>query len=135
MRSITIVGVALGNMRKKQDWTVTPSAEIAEGIVTMQCDKRIARVNIHKKEAILSHGKTNYFADLTPERGGKLVAVPQYVLDQIIEKTQSRKDFHGPVCVVGKTRIPYGWGSLDLPTEDTSDTLEGCRTLNGVELA
>lgn len=107
MQCIEIENVKLGNMRKAQDWTVTPSKSIADGEVVMQCDKRIARVNIHTGKAMLSDGKGgvygNTFAFLDPMMGAKEIDVPPDVIAQIKAKIDGRADYAaGNVTLVGR---------------------------------
>ena len=46
----------LGNMRKNQRWTVYPAAEDAV-FATIQCENRIAKVELATGKTILSSGK------------------------------------------------------------------------------
>lgn len=104
MGFITVKNVKLGNMRKAQNWTVTPSADIKEGIVTMQCDNRIARVNLNDGTARLSSGKGGHqgFAQLSPTLGAFMVVVAPEVITQIKAAVEGRDDYSsgGPIRVM-----------------------------------
>ena len=74
----------LGNMRKPAEFTVYPNnPEDTE--ITIQSDKRIAKVNLTTKTAILSDGKGGHQG--TPKLmailGATTVAVPDDVIEQL----------------------------------------------------
>lgn len=87
MSAFVHVEFKLGNMRKAVDWLVTPSADNANGIVTLQSDRRIIRVDLNIKKAVLSSGKggtySNTFMHLSPALGATVVDVPDDVVEKI----------------------------------------------------
>ena len=103
MRFITVKNVKLGNMRKVQDWTVTPSEEIKNGFVTMQADNRIARVNLNDNTAILSSGKGGHQGfDKLMDFAPRTVPVSQEIVDQIKSLVEFRDDYKsGSITFMG----------------------------------
>lgn len=83
----------LGNMRKAVEWTVY-SADNAEDIFrTIQCDKRIAKVNLETKKVVLSDGKGGHqgFFKLNKIMGAIEYDCPQEIIDQL----KNLDDDHG----------------------------------------
>lgn len=74
----------LGNMKKDQRWVIYPPGE-DKNLVMIQCDKRIAQVNLTTGKAILSDGKNghNGFVKLSKFLGAMDVDVPADVLKQL----------------------------------------------------
>jgi len=80
----------MGNMRKAQEWVIYPLMPNGNpNERTIQCDKRIAKVNLETGKVILSTGKNghNGFAHLSPMLGAVEVDCPQDLIDQIKEFT------------------------------------------------
>ena len=74
----------LGNMRKAVEWSVYPPGRMDDSNrLLIQCDKRIALIDIEKKKVILSSGKGGHpgFHALNPRLGAKLYDCPQEVID------------------------------------------------------
>lgn len=74
----------LGTMRKVVDWVICPVSNQEAHIVTIQSDKRIARIDLNTKKGTLST-KGSYFIDLMAIRG----AVQIDVSDEIIEELKT----------------------------------------------
>ena len=94
-RFITITGIKLGNMRKADDFLVTPSKEITNGIVSMQGEKRALRMDLNTKKGVLSNGKggtySNSYMYLDPRMGSMVVDLP----DDLVERVKDvLKDAH-----------------------------------------
>ena len=72
----------LGNMRKEQEWTVYPSSP-ENTKRTIQCDSRIAEIDLTTGLCVLSDGKGGHpgFLKLSKFLGAKVFPVP----DEIIE--------------------------------------------------
>ena len=94
MNFIEVKDVKLGNMRKAVDWTVFPSEEVAKGIVTIQSDNRIARVDLNAALAILSNGKGGHqgFLKLLAYLGAKTVPVSAEVVSKIRQAIENCND-------------------------------------------
>lgn len=75
----------LGNMRKEAEFTVCPVSNQEPHLVTIQADKRIARVDLNTGKAMLSDGKGGHqgFMKLAPFLGAKEVDVPADVLARL----------------------------------------------------
>lgn len=75
----------LGNMRKAVEWTVYPKDANEQTTVIIQCDKRIAQVNLETGKALLSDGKGGHqgFFKLNKIVGAVEVDCPQGMLDQL----------------------------------------------------
>jgi hypothetical protein len=78
----------LGNMRKAQEWVLYPWKE---GPLIIQCDGRIASINLDTGKATLSDGKGGHqgFIKLGLDFGAKIVDVPQNVMNDIKSKLSS----------------------------------------------
>jgi hypothetical protein len=81
----------MGNMRKAQSWVIYPRNNSDQREVTIQCDNRIARVNLDTGKAILSDGKGGHqgFMKLQPMLGAVEVDCPQDMLDQLKAKFEA----------------------------------------------
>lgn len=79
----------LGNMRKADDWTIYPRPNANDPEVTIQCDKRIARVNLDTKQGILSTGKGGHqgFAALSPMFNPIPITLTDEQVAELREKT------------------------------------------------
>lgn len=77
--------VKLGNMRRVQEFTVCPVSNTEPHLVTIQSDKRIARIDLNTGKAILSDGKGGHqgFHKLMPFLGAKEVDIPADVLEEV----------------------------------------------------
>ena len=75
-----------GNMRKPQDFTVYPARAGSVEII-LQCEKRIANVNLLTGKVVLSNGKGGHqgFIKLSPILGAVEVDCPPDVLNQLRE--------------------------------------------------
>lgn len=84
LSAIKSVNWKLGNMRKAADWTIYPRKSADEPEVTIQCEKRIAQVNLDTKEGILSSGKGGHpgFHTLHPALGATKIVLTD---DQVTE--------------------------------------------------
>lgn len=69
--NIKTIYCRLGNMRKNQDWVVYPVASGLATHLTIQCDNRIARVELSTGKTMLSDGKGGHqgFIKLSPALG------------------------------------------------------------------
>lgn len=76
----------MGNMKKAVEWIIYPLDANTPNERLIQSDKRIARVNLETKQAILSSGKKgNGFLALSPVFGAIKVDVPADILTQLNE--------------------------------------------------
>lgn len=95
----------LGNMRKEADWTLYPQKADKLDEVIIQCDKRIASVNLTTGKAMLSSGKGghNGFMHLSPALGAVEVDVPADVLQTLkgLVAKNTEGDGIGSVVVLG----------------------------------
>lgn len=75
----------LGTMRKAADWTIYPVKADAPNKRIIQCDKRIAEVNLETGKAMLSDGKGGHqgFIKLSPALGAVEVDVPADMLEAL----------------------------------------------------
>jgi hypothetical protein len=75
----------LGNMKKAQEFVVCPVSNTAPHEVTIQSDKRIARVNLNTGKAMLSSGKGGHqgFMQLSPALGAVEVDVTPELIEQL----------------------------------------------------
>ncbi len=90
----------MGNMRKAQSWVIYPLKEGEDGNERLiQCDKRIAKVNLETGKAILSSGKGGHqgFAQLSAFLGAVEVDCPQDLIDQI----KAFKPQVGAIALIG----------------------------------
>jgi len=83
-------------MRKEVEWTITPVSNTEDHIVTIQSDKRIARIDLKSGKAMLSKSGRTTFVDLNPARGAKEVDVPKDMIKEL-EKIGPQK---GPTRLV-----------------------------------
>lgn len=76
----------LGNMKKAVEWTISPRN--VEDKVCIQCDRRIARVDLITGRAMLSDGKGGHpgFHKLSPAFGAVEVEVPAAMLTELKTK-------------------------------------------------
>lgn len=77
----------LGNMRKEVDWSIYPVTD--PNLIMIQCDKRIARINMTTGKAMLSDGKGghNGFMKLAPMFGAVEVDVSAEIVEELKQKT------------------------------------------------
>lgn len=75
----------LGNMKKAQEFVIYPVSNTAPHEVTIQSDKRIARVNLNTSKAMLSSGKGGHqgFMQLSPALGAVEVDVTPELVEQL----------------------------------------------------
>jgi hypothetical protein len=75
----------LGNMKKPQKFVICPVSNTAPHEVTIQSDKRIARVNLNTSKAMLSSGKGGHqgFMQLSPALGAVEVDVTPELVEQL----------------------------------------------------
>ena len=94
------VDAKLGGMRKAQNFIVCPVSNQDEHLIIIQSDKRIARINMDTKKAMLSDGKGGHqgFAKLNPFCGAKEVDAPQELIDEL---NKVRGNTNKPVTLVG----------------------------------
>jgi hypothetical protein len=85
----TVTG-KLGNMRKPDSWVVYPVSPDAPDMRIIQCDKRIARIDLNTGKALLSDGKGTYqtVLKLSPQLGAVIVDCPQDMLAELKAYTQ-----------------------------------------------
>ena len=84
----------LGNMRKEADWVLYPKTD--DNRVKIQCDRRIAMVDLEQKKAVLS-GSHNY-PTFDKLRTGKVVDVPDDIINRLKELQADNPS--GPVRVL-----------------------------------
>lgn len=74
----------LGNMRKEANWVLYPQQPNKPNIVIIQCDKRIAEIDLETKTAYINSGqKGNSFIHLAPLLGATKINVPDQVIDEL----------------------------------------------------
>lgn len=82
--TITTITGKLGNMRKSVEWTVYPARRPSERVRLIQCDKRIAAVNLDTGEAVVSDGKGHPgFQKLSDHMGATKCMCPSDMLEQL----------------------------------------------------
>lgn len=95
----------LGNMRKAVEWVLYPQKADDLERVVIQCDKRIAQVNMTTGLAVLSTGKGghNGFMHLSPALGATSVVVPPEMVAELKRLTAKNTtgDGIGSVVLVG----------------------------------
>lgn len=93
----------LGNMRKAVDWVLYPQKAESLNKVIIQCDKRIAEVNLDTGKAMLSTGKGghNGFMHLSPSLGAVEVDVPADTVAELKRLVATNKPGEG----IGSVRI------------------------------
>jgi len=96
----TVTG-KLGNMRKAQEWVLYPQTD--PGRVVIQCDRRIASVDLATGMAVLSSGKGGHqgFVALSPLLGATVVEVPAGVMDALRAHVAANKPGDGSQVLVG----------------------------------
>lgn len=103
--AIKSVDCKLGNMRKVANWVLYPQKADKLDEVIIQCDKRIAQVNLTTGKAMLSSGKGghNGFMHLSPVLGAVEVDVPADVLQTLkgLVAKNTAGDGIGSVVVMG----------------------------------
>lgn len=72
----------LGNMKKAQEWTIYKREENSPEVM-IQCDKRIAKINVETRQAMLST-KGSSFMHLLEFMGAIKIEVPQDTIDKIL---------------------------------------------------
>ena len=72
----------LGNMRKSVEWTIYPRNE-NDQFAQIQCDSRIAKINLNSGKTLLSKAGLSNFAGLMPHLGATEVVCPQDVIQSI----------------------------------------------------
>jgi hypothetical protein len=92
------ITVKLGNMRKAQEFTVCPVSNQEPHLVTIQSDKRIAKIDLNTGKAMLSDGKGGHqgFMKLLPFMGATEVDVPKETLDELHRLHQRVRDQQQP---------------------------------------
>jgi hypothetical protein len=98
--------VKLGNMRQAQEFTVCPVSNTEPHLVTIQSDKRIARIDLNTGKGVLSDGKGGHqgFHKLMPFLGAKEVDVPVDVLEQLrklSDNVEAQQNPDGGVTILG----------------------------------
>jgi hypothetical protein len=88
----------LGNMKKAQEFTVCPVSNTEPHLVTVQSDKRIARIDLTTGKAMLSDGKGGHpgFHKLLPMCGAVEVDVAPDVLDEVRRLSDNVKAQQAP---------------------------------------
>jgi hypothetical protein len=78
------VTAKLGNMRKTQEWTVYPIDDGATDVV-IQCDQRIAKIDLKTGKGLLSSGKGGHqgFMMLSSIMGAKEIDAPAELLEEL----------------------------------------------------
>lgn len=89
---INSIDCKLGNMAKVANWVIYP-IDPAAMTVTIQCNRRIARVDLGTGKALLSSGKGGHqgFVMLNPALGARIVDVPADVLVRLREFVPQKK--------------------------------------------
>ncbi len=79
----------LGNMRKDADWTIYPRPSAEDPEVTIQCEKRIARINLETKQGLVSNGKHGHpgFYVLSPMFNPIPITLTDEQVAELREKT------------------------------------------------
>ena len=88
----------IGNMRKVQDWVIYPLKSEQQVTRMIQCENRIAEVNLETGKVMLSDGKGGHqgFMKLSKALGAKEYDCPADILEQL-KGTQKQV---GPVRVL-----------------------------------
>lgn len=75
----------LGNMRKEAEWVIYPSSTANDdNIRIIQSDKRIAKINLSEKTAVINSGKKgNTFLSLSEILGATEIVVPDDVIQML----------------------------------------------------
>jgi hypothetical protein len=75
----------LGNMRKPVEWVIYPKDNSDDTTLVIQCDKRIAKVDMVTGKGLLSDGKGGHqgFWKLMPQNGAILIDFPSEVLAEL----------------------------------------------------
>ncbi len=89
----------LGNMKKEQDWSVYPR-KAGDATILIQCDKRIAQINLTTGAGIINSGKRgNDFASLSSFFGGTDFQCPP----ELLKKLQSVPEGDGTTSLTART--------------------------------
>ena len=90
----------LGSMRKAKSWILYPSQTESDQRVKIQCDARIALIDLNEKKDIVSDGKKSHNCNigLQPALGAKLVDVSDEIINELKEKLG--KNHVGPVSIL-----------------------------------
>jgi hypothetical protein len=103
--AIKTIECKLGNMRSVARWVLYPQKEGELHRVMIQCDRRIALVDLTVGRAVLSDGQGGHqgFAKLDPSRGAKVIDVPNDILFRLRElvATNTVGDGIGSVKIIG----------------------------------
>lgn len=92
-----------GNMRKAQEFTICEGGSNEDGMVTLQSDKRIAKVNLNAESVILSDGKGGHqgWQKLSPVFGAKQYACPDSVINELKAMIDAKPIAEGPIRIMG----------------------------------
>lgn len=92
----------LGNMRKPGDWVLYPQRAESLNKVIIQCDKRIAEVDLSTGKAMLSSGKGGHqgFLMLQPMLGATEIDVPADVIAELKRLIENKPQI-GSAVVMG----------------------------------
>jgi hypothetical protein len=88
-------------MRNAQYWTVYPY-NLKDNEFVIQCETRIAKVNLNTGKSLLSANGKNLFVGLNPALGAKVVDTPKDILDQLHKLKQSAPSQSSQQLVVGE---------------------------------
>lgn len=77
------INCKLGTMKKIVDWVICPVSNQEAHLVTIQSDKRIARIDLNTKKGILSAAGRPYFMDLLAIRGATSIDVSDEIINEL----------------------------------------------------
>ena len=84
----------LGNMRKVVRWVICPVSTASDNEVYIQSERRIAKIDLNTKKAILSKStEQNYFHALSPCLGASVVDVPDSIINELSSQEIPKRTF------------------------------------------
>lgn len=88
----------LGNMRKPVEWVIYPAQQPGDRVRLIQCDRRIAAVNLDTGDTVLSDGKGGHpsFQKLSELLGATKCICPSELLEQLRQQPEQS----GPVRIL-----------------------------------
>lgn len=96
------VTAKLANMRKSADWVVYPVSDPASRERIIQADRRMAKINLDTRRAVVSDGKrSSGFLGLQPILGAVEVDCPDDLIQQLENLDADHGVQSGPVNIFG----------------------------------
>jgi len=96
------VTAKLGTMRKADEFVICEGGTSDQVKITLQSDKRIARVNLETGKVIVSDGKGGHpgFHKLSPIAGAKEYDCPPELLDELKKLVADKPIAEGPITIM-----------------------------------